>query len=508
MARGSNEPCFVVTRRIYVNDEQAAFLDQKMDICNKIYNTAVKHYKDIVASLYEDPRYKEALEALRASKDEEEGKVLMKAIGALMTEYKLNEYDIHAYVGYQKKQAFEKGVGINIVQKVGSALYKAVKKAVFSETEIHYRKYGQTDTFEEKSSKTGIVLDKENNKVTILKKVFLLKPVRKTDLYMQEAMTRPVRYCRVVRKPFKNGYHYFLQIVLSGEAPKKIELGKGKCGTDEGVSTVAYYNDEHADFQVLAPNIEKYEKMVKQAAQKHERRLRMANPDNYNEDGTVKKGVKKWKRTKGAKKALMELKHCYRLKSEHIKQSHGRLTNIIVSQCDTIVKEPMDFRALARRSKSAPQRSDKETVITNKNGEQKKIRKFKRKKRFGKSINRRAPGLFNQMLRDKTKRYGGDVVDVDKYQFKASQYDHVSRKPKKPSLSTRTKRIGKRLVQRDLYSSFLLYHAQDSINIDFDACKHTFRQFLKRQDSVVESIKQSGDKTKNFGLSDFLKQSS
>ena len=40
MVNRSNGPCFVVTRRIYVNKDQAAFIDQKMDnrlpICTEI----------------------------------------------------------------------------------------------------------------------------------------------------------------------------------------------------------------------------------------------------------------------------------------------------------------------------------------------------------------------------------------------------------------------------------------------------------------------------------------
>jgi hypothetical protein len=321
---------------------------------------------------------------------------------------------------------------------------------------------------------------------------------------MQEALQNSVRFCKIVREPFKGGYHYFLQILLDGEAPKKIEPGKGKCGVDEGVSTVAYYNDEGADFQVLAPNLAKYDKMIKQAARKYERRLRLANPDCYNKDGTLKKGAKLKNRTKGAMKALMELKAAYRLKSEHIKQSHGHLTNVILSGCGMIIKEPMNYKDLAKRTKGEAKLSDKESTIKTKTGETKKIHKFKKKKRFGKSILRHAPGLFNKILCQKAARYGILVIDVDSFKYKASQYDHLTRTPTKQDLRTRTKMVGKNRVQRDLYSSYLLYNFKDRTSTDFDKCKSKFRTFLKRQNQVIESVKKTGDTTKNFGLSQFV----
>ena len=505
MAKRSSKPCFVLTRRIYVSDTQFEFLNQMMANCNKIYNTGVKHYKGVVDAFRENSRYKEALEGLKNTIDEETADAWKHAICELLKEYKISEYDIHKFMGYQKSHAFKGGIHSNIVQKLGSALYKAVKSAAFKGTEIHYRKRGQTDCMEGKKADETIIYRKDTDTVTIMGKNFLLEPIREKDKYAKEAMTHNIRYCKVKREPFKSGYRYFLQIVFDGVAPKKIELGKGNCGVDEGVSTVAYYNDDHADFKVLAPDIDKYEKKIKQAAQKYERLLRLANPDCYNKDGTLKKGAKLKNRPKSVQRALMELKAAYRLKRECVKQSHGRLTNEIVSQCDTVIKEPMNYQALAKRSKKT-ERSDKISVVKLKRGKTKKICKFKKKKRFGKTILRRAPGLFNTLLCQKMKRYSGKVIDVNSFEYKASQYDHLSKTPKKPDLSTRTKMVGKRLVQRDLYSSYLLYNFKDINSIDFDKCKSKFRTYLKNQDKVIESVKKTGDKTKNFGLSQFLKQ--
>lgn len=498
----SPTPSFVVERRIYTEQYQYDFLQKKMSICNKIYNTAVKHYKEILIALYEDLWYQEAYKRFHNAKTDEKRDEWANEIFACLCAHKLTKYDIHKFMGKQKVSAFNKGIGINVVQKLGDALYASIKKAVFSQTDVHYRKRGQTNSFEDKRANSGIIFDPVKNTVTVFGKVMNLKPVRKSDVYMQEALTHRVKYCKIVRKTFNNTYHYFLQIVLEGYPPEKVKLGKGKCGIDEGVSTVAYYNNKETDFEVLADGVEKYERNIRKAAVKYERRLRVANPDNYNIDGTIKKGAKIWIRTNGCRKALMELKNAYRLKSEFIKQSHNRLVNRIVRHCDCIIKEPMNYRSLAKKAKET-KRKDKATTITDKKGNTKTICKYKKKKRYGKSIGRRAPGMFNQKLCDKIIRLGGLVEDVNIQEYKASQYNHTTKTTIKPSLSDRTKTISNHKVQRDLYSSFLLYNRLDLEHIDFESCDKLFDDFLKKQDLTIKKVQIQGDTTKNFGLKEF-----
>ena len=163
----------------------------------------------------------------------------------------------------------------------------------------------------------------------------------------------------------------------------------------------------------------------------------------------------------------------------------------------------MDFKALQKKVKQT-QRQENPSVIKDKSGNEKIVYKYKRKKRFGSSINRRSPATFCNILEDKIYSNGGKVVKVNCTKYKASQYDHLQKTAIKHKLSERTKMVGNHLVQRDLYSSFLLYNIKDNENIDFDACNLNFNKFLKLQQQVVEEIKTKGDTTKNFGLRDFI----
>mgnify|MGYP005773539411 CR=1 FL=1 len=96
------------------------------------------------------------------------------------------------------------------------------------------------------------------------------------------------------------------------------------------------------------------------------------------------------------------------------------------------------------------------------------------------------------------------MYDVDITSFKASQYDHIEDTYKKPLLSERFKLVGGYIVQRDLYSGFLLWNAASLVHPDRRKCMETFLFFLEMQEKVLFDIMVSGDPTGNFGLKDIL----
>ena len=131
--------------------------------------------------------------------------------------------------------------------------------------------------------------------------------------------------------------------------------------------------------------------------------------------------------------------------------------------------------------------------VKQKDGTVKVIQKYKRKKRFGRSINRRAPARFLLELKRKAEAVGGVYAEVDTKEFKASQYNHVTDAYEKIPLSQREKEIGKRKVQRDLYSAFLIRNADlDFKHPDREKCEYEFEYFAKMQDQLILKMKESG----------------
>ena len=131
--------------------------------------------------------------------------------------------------------------------------------------------------------------------------------------------------------------------------------------------------------------------------------------------------------------------------------------------------------------------------VKQKDGTVKVIQKYKRKKRFGRSINRRAPARFLLELERKLEAVGGVYAEVDTKEFKASQYNHVTDIYEKIPLTQREKEIGKRKVQRDLYSAFLIRNADlDFKHPDKEKCEYEFEDFANLQDQLILKMKESG----------------
>ena len=212
--------------------------------------------------------------------------------------------------------------------------------------------------------------------------------------------------------------------------------------------------------------------------------------DNFNENGTIKAGRKVWYESKKYKRTKAKLADIKRKQAETRKISHQTQTNYVLSLGDTFVVEQMNFAGLAARAK--------ETKVSEKTG------KIARKKRFGKSIGHRAPAMWVSMLKYKAEYAGKNFIDANTWTIKASQLDHTTGEYNKVSLSTRTKEIDGNLVQRDLYSAFLLSCVTpDGETVDISEANRKFDRFVKHHDVAVQNIE---SKLKSTGVDKFMKQ--
>jgi hypothetical protein len=82
--------------------------------------------------------------------------------------------------------------------------------------------------------------------------------------------------------------------------------------------------------------------------------------------------------------------------------------------------------------------------------------RFKRKKRFGKSLANRAPSMFLAILKRKLSYFGISLIGIDTFLARASQFNHTDESYQKKKLSERWNIINGIKVQRDMYSAFLI----------------------------------------------------
>ena len=309
------------------------------------------------------------------------------------------------------------------------------------------------------------------------------------------------------------------------------EWGTGRVGVDIGTQTIAWTSDTEVGLKNLSErgaSIEKIERRERVIQRKMDRSRRATNPGNYNDDGTVRRGRKEWVRSN--RYLVLQAEHrelCRRAalnRQYAIREDANRLREL----GDEAITEPPNFKALQRRARpkgeGAAETADAvvsaaaagagvaTSVVASGVGGAGGGRPSRRK-RFGRSLLRRCPGAFQAALRARFEGTGGSYHEVDR-NFRASQYDHVADDYVKKKLGCRAFRLGPPgggddgaagaregpLVQRDLYSSFLLYNANSSFaSPSRDGCLRGFEEFKRRQDRCMRGIARSGRRVFNSG---------
>ena len=502
--------------------EERRILEKRFRLLCRGHNVIVKHAKKLLAKLRENKEYQAWLEEYKTIKDKEDeaSKTRKKELSDKMTEIResigLTKAGLQAYAKVFQKN-YKHHISSQMMQKESDRVWEGVEEVIFGNgKDIHFKKHEDMHSLPSKSTKNGIryydeehydmpdgFKPKHKKGVEFLGLDIRVKWGKKEekDDYKKESIEGRIKYATLTREMFPTGWHYYVVLTIEGPAPKKLTLGKGTMGGDHGPSTIAVESNEMLMLETLSPDCAKYNDEITRLQRKIDKSTRLSNPDNYNEDGTIKKGKKRWKYSKTCLKDKRRLKTLLRKKADYTRHEHNERANRIVSSCDTYVYEEMNFKALAKRSKNT-ERQDKPTDIRQKDGTIKKVRKYKRRKRFGKSILDRSPGYQVTAIEQKMKQYGGTFLRTDTAKVKASQYNHADDTHVKPSLSERMKEVGGHRVQRDLYSAFITRHAAKTlVNADRESCIKDFDNFIKLHDKLIAEIKAKGEaRPASFGF--------
>jgi hypothetical protein len=305
--------------------------------------------------------------------------------------------------------------------------------------------------------------------------------------YETDALQGDICYTRVVRRIVRSQYKFYLQVVLDGEFPQKAnrQLGKGRVGVDIGVSTIAMVSNDQAILKELphSENLYKEEKASLQQALDRSRRVN--NPNNYNDDGTNKKGRHKWKYSKRYNKLLLQLKELQRKAKAVRKYKSHCLLNELLRLGDTFLIEDMVFKTMQERKEVEVQKDDTTQIEHHKNQ--------------GATIEKYAPADFIDMFKHKLNAANGELIKVNTYKVKASQYNHIDNTYIKKDLTERWNLLNEKLIQRDLYSAYLLMHVYKN-KINRDECIQDFDNFVKLHDAMIDILKQNTHNPSCMGI--------
>ena len=486
---------------------------------NELVGSMRKNYDQLIRT----KRYRKLLKLYGSTEDKKKRKDLANQLNEMQKQYNVTwDYCRTAMIPIGKKYSIDAVFALTKAEDV----WRGIEKCIYGNGKtIHISKYGDLPCIRAKQIDRGIpVLVKDNQLHFKLRKstfglqikdkfqtdevnavLNYLKNPEITDgkaiqTFLDEAYCidtyRPC-YATLVPKFIRGKYRVYLHLTIEGKAKPKYDkcgnlrhkFGKGEIGVDIGTQTFAYTSDTEVGLKNLSErgnSIQKSERLERLYYRAMDRSRRATNPQNYNDNGTIKKGHKTWKYSNHYKKLKTKHSELCRINAINRQLAINEDANHLRSLGDVFITEPPNASKLMKRAKG--------TTVNSKG-------KYNRKKRFGKSIKNRCPSGFQVTVTKKFKVSGGTYIEVPN-NYRASQYDHTVDDYIKKKLSDRMyKLIDGTLVQRDWYSSFLLYcYDHKTQKIDKTKCDICFERCYDKEKELIEWIKASKIKILNSGI--------
>ena len=477
---------FVLILKLETGQYQEDVLDKRFEIARKMYNALLgkvyKRYNEMIKT----KQWRNLTQEIKAAINEIERKKIYKVRNQLIKENRLSEYDFHADIKLMQHK-FKQNIDSYTAQKIATRVWTAMEDLLFDNGEkLHFKKYGGVQSVEGKSNGTGIRFI-ENRLIWL--DLDIKVSIDPNNPYEIMALEKKIKFCRIKRKFIKGAYKYYIQLILDGVRPAKIDKKTGEfkkntqgdVGLDIGTQTLAISSNQEVKLIELAPSINNISRNIKQLQRYLDRSRRANNLDNFNDDGTIKKGIKlTWNKSKRYQKAQSQLKELHRKQADQRRYDHWQVVNYLESLGDNFYIEQMNFKALQKRSKNT-EKNDKG--------------KFKRKKRFGKSLANKAPSMFVTMLKSRN-----IVNEINTREVKASQYNHLDQNYNKKKLSQRWNYMiynGQEIkVQRDLYSAYLIQNTNDDLKTtNQEKCELSFDLFLTLHQKEVDRLNENSLRT-------------
>ena len=419
MAHKEDQSIYVITFPLRTEKWQEDRIDKMMRLLTVFYN---EKQKALVEKWLHISKSKEYL----AKKTESS----INSVISYMRDYGYSEYGLKEF--FKDKNQTDSPLithGLNscILRNLAKAAWSAwekklseKRKNIFIKTDKEvniiksdYISWKDRRTGEKKGNILGFDVDLEHLSITM----YASKPHRHSMFTLPFVVNREsdyeafaigemhqdrtkLRNIAIVRKQIRGKAKYYVQFSIFGTPYNKgRKLGRGVVGIDPGPGKIAVVSDQEVKVITLAESIVADERETHCLQRKLDRSRRATNPDNYNEDGTIKRGVKlHFEKSESYKRTQARLADMQRKLAAKRKIAHNKLANELLAMGNEFRVEDNNFKSWQARAK--------ETTYDKKG-------RCRAKSRYGKSIGRCAPSEFFTILKNKVNRLpNGVYVDI------------------------------------------------------------------------------------------------
>ena len=507
-------PTFVVKVLLDLKPNDYRTVEKSMNVANSIYNDMLSEGKKRINRLRADENYWTLIKDYKDAKEHNEKRSKIKdktkkakvpvidtkpisaSINNMVKLYGLSQTDFETFLrdrrynvpSYKILSAIE-------IQVIAKQVFNTIENVIFFKSKLKNLKFKskyRDSSFKNKQNRTGLrLVDSKNDKYAyklVLGNKHEINIKRNAfTTYQQNCMLRAekIKYVQIQKSKIKGKFRYYLVIYLQGTPPTKHKVGTGVVGCDNGVSTLAYVSDSKLELVDLVPEeCLRIEEGIKRLNKQISHKLRLLNPQCFNEKKNIIKGQKMTNRSNNLTKLMNRVQKKQRKMQIYRNELQNKVCNDLLSQGNVIQLEKMNVKALQKRSKNI--RINPETN-----------RPYS-KKRFGKSILKASPSSLVTLLKNKATSRGATVIEINTKDTKPSQYNHILNKDVKKSLNIRIYDLSDDYpnIQRDLYSAILnkytIQHTKNGkITYTIDKAKLTneFEPYYKLMQNEITKLR-------------------
>jgi transposase len=463
-------PSFLLELPLQVTLTQAARLRAHFEAGRCLYNAILGESMRRLSRMRADPRWQEARAIPHSQKQERQ-----RAFSKLRDDYGFTEYALHRFAREANCAWLADHLDAVTAQTIATRAYRAANRVALGQAKkVRFKSKGRgLDSLEGKRTDTGIrfVLqsaEKGSPGWLVWGKDRVPALIDYEDEVIAHGLRHRIKYTRIVRRNASGpnakgadaeGSRYYVQLILEGQPlqKKKHTVGTVTVGLDLGPSVVAIVSREgDARLEPLGAELSPNARLRRRLQRKLDRSRRSTNPQNYDEQGRMKRQGRRrlvWKNSRSFRATQRRLATQERKLAAHRKSLHGHLVHDIIRLGNHIHLEKISYKGWQRSL-------------------------------FGKSVGLHAPGQFIARLKLAVASTGGSLVEFPTATTKLSQYCHGCHTTAKKPLTQRfhTCPCGVGPVQRDLYSAFLVAFLDSA---DQSPSKVQYSSYWKRMETCV-----------------------
>lgn len=319
---GRQKGCAVVQFPLCVDRDTGPVLDKKLKLGCMIYNTTLRlelnkyqsliktkvwrSNQDVIAQEYQK------LESAGDRKKRKQSGELQKALSArndMLNECGLTKFGVRKDA-IQASKPYVKNISSNMAGiSIGEPLWMALSALIYGNGKKVYFKSIRDFNRLESDNKSGMRLLQDekgyylffaNQQAKTKKLKVYLKGTDRTD-YDKNMLSRPIRRVALIRKKINGTYRYYCHVTVEGVPYVKTDkngnrlhpVGKGRVGVTVYRGMVYAVGKTDVKIWNLCPGLNVYQQQRDELVREMEEIRRRLNPDNYNEDGTIRKQPEK-----------------------------------------------------------------------------------------------------------------------------------------------------------------------------------------------------------------------